>query len=43
MKTGTSKHYVQAWLPIVAAAQLDKGVEKEKELLMKWIDVVDYD
>ena len=43
MKTGTSKHYVQAWLPIVAAAQLDKGVEKERELLMKWIDVVDYD
>lgn len=43
MKSGTSKNYVQAWLPIVAAAQLDKGIEAEKDLLMKWIDVVDYD
>lgn len=43
MKSGTSKNYVQAWLPIVAAAQLDKGIESEKEFLMKWIDVVDYD
>ena len=42
IKTGTSKHYVQAWLPIVAAARLDKGIEEEKSLLMKWIDVVDY-
>ena len=39
----TSKRYVQAWLPIVAAAQLDKGIESEKEFLLKWIDVVDYD
>lgn len=43
MKSGTSKKYVQAWLPIVAAAQLDKGIESEKEFLLKWIDVVDYD
>ena len=41
-KTGTSKHYVQAWLPIVAAAQLTKGNESESELLHQWIDVVDY-
>lgn len=43
LKVGTSKTYVQQWLPIVAAAQLDKGVESEKEFLMRWIDVVDYD
>lgn len=43
VKSGTSKKYVQAWLPIVAAAQLLKGSEDEKELLMKWIDVVDYE
>ena len=43
MKSGTSKNYVLACLPIVAAAQLDKGIESEKEFLMKWIDVVDYD
>lgn len=39
----TSKRYVQAWLPIVAAAQLIKSKPEEKDLLMKWIDVVDYE
>lgn len=42
-KSGTSKKYVQAWLPIVAAAQLTKANEKDKPLLMKWLDVVEYD
>lgn len=42
-KTQTSKKYVQEWLPIVAAAQLAEGREEEKELLMRWIDVVDYE
>ena len=41
-KTGTSKHYVQQWLPIVAAAQLDRGIEEQKELLMRWLDVFDW-
>ncbi|MCD7742558.1 MAG: aminoglycoside phosphotransferase family protein [Ruminococcus sp.] len=41
-KTGTSKQYIQQWLPIVAAAQLDRGIEEEKDFLMRWIDVVDY-
>jgi hypothetical protein len=41
-KVGTSKQYIQQWLPIVAAAQLDRGIENEKDLLMRWIDVVDY-
>lgn len=41
-KVGTAKTYVQQWLPIVAAAQLEKGIEAEKDLLMRWIDVVDY-
>ena len=41
-KSDTAKEYVQQWLPIVAASQLTKGVEEEKEFLMKWIDVVDY-
>ena len=43
MASGTSKRYVQAWLPIVAAAQLIKNKPEEKDLLMKWIDVVEYD
>lgn len=42
-KSGTSKEYVQAWLPIVAAAQLSKCSEKDKEFLMKWTDIADYD
>ncbi|MFR2467110.1 MAG: aminoglycoside phosphotransferase, partial [Clostridia bacterium] len=41
--TGTSKKYVQEWLPIVAAAQLTENKESERELLMKWIDVVAYE
>lgn len=41
--TGTSKKYVQAWLPIVAAAQLDKQIPEEKEFLLKWTDVVEYE
>lgn len=40
-KTNTKKHYVQQWLPIVAAAQLTKNKPNEKELLMKWINVVE--
>ena len=42
-KTGTSKQYVQEWLPIVAAAQLTKANDKDKPLLMKWLDVVQYE
>ncbi len=42
-KTNTSKKYVQDWLPIVAAARLTEQKPEEKELLMKWIDVVAYE
>lgn len=42
-KTNTSKYYVQQWLPIVAAAQLTKKKEEETELLLKWIDVKEYE
>jgi len=41
-KSDTAKQYVQQWLSIVAAAQLTKGNAAEKEFLMRWIDVVDY-
>lgn len=43
LKSGTKKKYVQDWLPIVAAAQLTQNKPEEKELLMKWIDVVEYE
>lgn len=42
-KSDTAKQYVQQWLPIVAASQMVKGVEEEKEFLSQWIDVVDYE
>lgn len=41
-KSDTAKQYVQKWLPIAAAAQLTKGVEEEKEFLMRWIDILDF-
>lgn len=41
-KTGTAKRYVQTWLPIVAAAQLSKKRPEETELLLKWLNVCDY-
>ena len=42
-KTDTAKQYVQHWLPIVAASQSVKGNEEEREFLLNWIDVVDYE
>lgn len=41
-KSDTAMQYVQQWLPIVAASQLVKDNELEKDFLMKWIDVIDY-
>lgn len=41
-KSNTAKQYVQHWIPIVAASQIVKGVQKEKEFLMQWVDVVEY-
>jgi hypothetical protein len=35
--------YVQKCIPIVAASQSVKGHEEEMELLMKWVNVVDYE
>ena len=42
-KTGTEKRYIQKWIPIVAAAHLLKANEEEKEFLMKWIEVFDFE
>lgn len=40
-KSDTAKQYVQKWLPIVAASQLVKGNDKEREFLLSWVNVVD--
>ena len=42
-KSDTAKQYVQQWLPIVAASQLVKGKPEEKEFLMRWTDIADYE
>ena len=42
-KSGTEKKYVQKWMPIVAASQSVKGNEKEREFLLSWTNVVDYE
>ncbi len=41
--TDTAKQYVQKWLPIVAASQLVKGKPEEKEFLLNWVGVVEYE
>jgi len=42
-KSGIEKSNIQRWVPIVAASQLTKGKEEEKEFLSKCIDVLDYE
>ena len=42
-KSDTAKQYVQKWMPIVAASQSVKGTEKEREFLLSWVNVVDYE
>lgn len=41
-KSGISKRNIQLWMPIVAASQSVKGNEKEKEILLSWVTVCDY-
>lgn len=42
-KSDTAKQYIQKWLPIVAASQSVKGNPEERDFLLKWVDVVDYE
>ena len=42
-KSDTAKQYVQKWMPIVAASQSVKGKPEEREFLLSWADVVDYE
>lgn len=41
-KSNTALQYVQKWLPIVAAQQLITASDVEKEILFKWLDVIDF-
>lgn len=42
-KSGIDMRNIQRWIPIVAATQLTKGIEEEKDFLHKWINVLDYE
>jgi tRNA A-37 threonylcarbamoyl transferase component Bud32 len=42
-KSDTARQYVQKWLPIVAASQSVKGKPEERELLLSWASVVEYE
>ena len=41
-KSGTARTYVQKWMPIVAASQSVKGNPAEREFLLNWASVVEY-
>lgn len=42
-KSDTAKQYIQKWLPIVAASQSVKGNPQEREFLLSWVNVVEYE
>lgn len=42
-KSDTAKQYIQKWMPIVAASQSVKGKSEEREFLLSWTNVVDYE
>ncbi len=42
-KSDTALQYVQKWMPIVAASQSVKGNEAERDFLLSWVNVVDYE
>jgi len=41
--SGTEKRYVQKWLALAAASQLVKNKPEERELLLSWANIFDYD
>ena len=42
-KSNTARQYVEKWMPIVAASQSVKGNKEEREFLLSWANVVDYE
>lgn len=42
-KSDIEKSYVQKWMPIVAASQSVKGNLEERDFLLSWANVVDYE
>ncbi|MCL2002988.1 MAG: aminoglycoside phosphotransferase family protein [Oscillospiraceae bacterium] len=42
-KSDTARQYVNKWLAIVAASQMVKGNPEEREMLLRWAQVVEYE
>ncbi len=42
-KSNTARQYVQKWMPIVAASQSVKGNAHERDFLLSWVNVVEYE
>ena len=42
-RSDTARQYVQKWMAIVAASQLVKGKPEERDLLMRWANIVGYE
>ena len=42
-KSDTARQYVEKWIPIVAASQIVKGKPQEREFLLRWASVMDYE
>ena len=42
-KSDTAKQYIQKWMPIVVASQSVKGREEERDFLLSWVNVVEYE
>lgn len=42
-KSDTARQYIEKWLPIVAASQSVKGNPEEKDFLLTWVNVMDYE
>ena len=42
-KLDVPRQIVQKWMPIVATSQSVKGKEKEREFLLSWANVVEYE
>ncbi len=42
-KSDTARQYVEQWMPIVAASQSVKGKADERDFLLSWANIADYD
>lgn len=43
LKTDTAKQLVQRWMPIVAASQSVKKKPEERDFLLSWVDIAEYE